>query len=132
MGLNVWQKDSCGNWLTGSFSGMYVWDRSRQFSTDYFTGEKAEDVAGPPFGKYAVSGYCDNIAKKSFVVEYYKGTTALHMPENLSSLPMSLWNFAQEIHTGRICRNGSYVVHIYRLRHKEKKAWVNNSFWSIY
>ena len=102
MGLNVWQKDSCGNWLTGSFSGMYVWDRSRQISTDYFTGEKAEDVAGPPFGKYAVSGYCDNIAKKSFVVEYYKGTTALHMPENLSSLPMSLWNFAQEIHTGRI------------------------------
>ena len=102
MGLNVWQKDSCGNWLTGSFSGMYVWDRSRQISTDYFTGEKAEDVAGPPFGKYAVSGYCDNIGEKPFVVEYYKGTTALHMPENLSSLPMSLWNFAQEIHTGRI------------------------------
>lgn len=102
MGLNVWQKDSCGNWLTGSFSGMYVWDRSRQISTDYFTGEKAEDVAGPPFGKFAVSGYCDNIGEKPFVVEYYKGTTALHMPENLSSLPMSLWNFAQEIHTGRI------------------------------
>ena len=102
MGLNVWQKDSCGNWLTGSFSGMYVWDRRRKISTDYFTGEKAEDVAGPPFGKYAVSGYCDNIGEKPFVVEYYKGTTALHMPENLSSLPMSLWNFAQEIHTGRI------------------------------
>lgn len=102
MGLNVWQKDSCGNWLTGSFSGMYVWDRSRRNSTDYFTGEKAEDVAGPPFGKYAVSGYCDNIGEKPFVVEYFKGTTALHMPENLSSLPMSLWNFAQEIHTGRI------------------------------
>ena len=46
MGLNVWQKDSCGNWLTGSFSGMYVWDRSRQVSTDYFTGEEAEE-----FGK---------------------------------------------------------------------------------
>ena len=87
MGLNVWQKDSCGNWLTGSFSGMYVWDRSRQVSTDYFTGEKAEDVAGPPFGKYAVSGYCDNIGEKPFVVEYYNGTSALHMPENLYICP---------------------------------------------
>lgn len=102
MGLNVWQKDTCGNWLAGSFSGMYVWDRSRQVSTDYFTGEKAEDIAGPPFGKYAVSGYCDIIGDKPFVVEYYKGTSSLRMPEILSSLPMSLWNFAQEIHTGRI------------------------------
>ena len=102
MGLNVWQKDSCGNWLTGSFSGMYVWDRSRQFSTDYFTGEKAEDVAGPPFGKFAVSGYCDNIGEKPFVVEYHNGTSAIPMPEDFSCLPMSLWNFAQEIHTGRI------------------------------
>ena len=102
MGLNVWQKNCDGNWLTGSFSGMYVWDRSRQVSTDYFTGETAEDVSGPPFGKYAVSGYCDNIGNEPFVVEYYDGTSVLPMPENLSSLPMSLWNFAQEIHTGRI------------------------------
>lgn len=102
MGLNVWQKDTCGNWLAGSFSGMYVWDRSRQVSTDYFTGETAENVSGPPFGKYAVSGYCDNIGDKPFVVEYHRGTMAVPMPENLSSLPMSLWNFAQEIHTGRI------------------------------
>lgn len=102
MGINVWQKDSCGNWLTGSFNGMYVWDRSRQVSTDYFTGETAEDVASPPFGKYAVAGYCDNIGDEPFVVEYHNGTPALPMPDELSSLPMSLWNLAQEIHTGRI------------------------------
>ena len=102
MGLNVWQKDSCGNWLTGSFSGMYVWDRDKNASFDYFSGEKAEDVSGPPFGKYAVSGYCDNIGEKPFVVEYHNGTSAIPMPEDFSCLPMSLWNFAQEIHTGRI------------------------------
>ena len=102
MGLNVWQKDSCGNWLAGSFSGMYVWDRDKNASFDYFSGEKAEDVSGPPFGKFAVSGYCDNIGEKPFVVEYHNGTSAIPMPEDFSCLPMSLWNFAQEIHTGRI------------------------------
>lgn len=53
MGLNVWQKDKQGNWLAGSFSGLFVWDRQQGWVTDYFTGEEAEDTAGPPFGKFA-------------------------------------------------------------------------------
>ena len=36
------------------------------------------------------------------VAEYEKGSDFASMPANMETLPMSLWNFAQEIHTGRI------------------------------
>ena len=102
MGLNAWEKDTDGNWLMGSFSGMFVWDRKTQVATDYFTGEITEDVAGPPFGKFAVSGYTEHLAESPIVVEYNNGTDAAVMPSSLSTLPISLWNLALEVHTGRI------------------------------
>lgn len=102
MGLNVWQKDKQGKWLAGSFSGMFVWDRQTGRVTDYFTGEEAGDTAGPPFGKFAVSGYSADFKGKECVVEYYAGTEGLSMPEAFSTLPMSLWNLGLEVHTGRI------------------------------
>lgn len=102
MGLNVWQKDTTGCWLMGSFSGLYRWDRKQHTATDYFTGEKAAEAAGPPFGQYAVSGYSADFAGAPFAVEYNRGTDALKMPDSLAVLPLSLWNVAQEIHTGRI------------------------------
>jgi hypothetical protein len=102
MGLNVWQKDKQGNWLAGSFSGLFVWDRQQGWVTDYFTGEEAEDTAGPPFGKFAVSGYSADFKGKECVVEYYEGTDALVQPGELSTQPMSLWNFALEVHSGRV------------------------------
>ena len=102
MGLNVWQKDDAGNWLMGSFSGMFRWNRKTGISTDYFTGEVTEAVAGPPFGKFAVSGYTTDFSQEPLVVEYHQGTLGIKMPETLTYLPMSLWNLALEVHTGRI------------------------------
>lgn len=118
-----------GEWIVGSFSGLYRWNREKGTVTDYFTGDEVEDVSGPPFGKYAVAGYsedftpCDLSKKvlssslktsaeqdnqkvystyKPLIVEYYGGTDLLPMPEDFSCLPISLWNLALEIHTGRI------------------------------
>lgn len=102
MGLNAWVKNDDGNWLIGSFSGMFVWNRQTQTATDYFTGEVTNDVAGPPFGTFAVSGYTAHFGDRPVVVEYNKGTTAAEMPSMLSTLPISLWNLALEVHTGRI------------------------------
>ena len=102
MGLNVWQKDDEGNWLMGSFSGMFRWNREKDVVTDYFTGEITEAVDGPPFGKFAASGYTSDFTKEPLVVEYNHGTDGLAMPEQFACLPMSLWNLALEVHTGRI------------------------------
>ncbi|MDO4320621.1 MAG: PepSY-associated TM helix domain-containing protein [Bacteroidales bacterium] len=102
MGINVWEKSDDDKWLCGSFSGMYEWDRSSEVSSDYFTHEIAEDKPGSPFGRKAISGYSADLTENPFVVEYYDGTDALVQPEELKHLPMSLWNVALEIHSGRM------------------------------
>lgn len=102
MGLNVWQKDEQGNWLCGSFSGLFLWNRECGRITDYFTGDEATDIAGPPFGKFAVAGYSDDFKGEACIAEYNSGTHAIVMPDTLSTLPISLWNLALEVHTGRI------------------------------
>lgn len=102
MGLNVLQKDKQGHWLCGSFSGLFIWNRQSGKSVDFFTHKPAAEKSGMPFGKKAVSGYSQDFAMKPFAVEYYNGTTAISQPESLEKLPMSLWNFALEVHSGRI------------------------------
>ena len=99
MGLNVLHKDGDGNWLCGSFSGMYRFDRSRGVATDFFTGEPVAGGGSSPFGLTAVSGYSGELGA---VVEYGGGTGCIPQPERLATLPMSLWNVALEVHSGRI------------------------------
>ena len=36
------------------------------------------------------------------VAEYYDGTTFAPQPATMNQLPMSLWNVALEVHSGRI------------------------------
>ena len=113
MGLNVWQKCKDGRWICGSFSGIFAWDRAHGTSTDYLTGKPAPHKAGAPFGNVAVAGYTDDfchgqkadkatVEREGIVVEYDKGTKAFSQPEWMNTLPMSLWNVALEIHSGRI------------------------------
>lgn len=102
MGLNVFQRDKSGKWLCGSFSGMFVWDREQRCVVDYFSHEPAIDTAAPPFGKQAISGYSQDLTDKEFTVEYYEGTNVISQPAALERLPMSLWNVALEVHSGRI------------------------------
>lgn len=103
MGLNVLQKDAKGRWLCGSFSGLFVWDRQHAKSTDYFTGKPAPKKAGAPFGQKAIAGLSQDIETVPIVIaEYYEGTSAIAQPASLNQLPMSLWNVALEVHSGRI------------------------------
>lgn len=112
MGLNVFQKNDIGQWLCGSFSGMFVWDRTTSEITDYFTHKPVVEEAGPPFGKDAISGYSNDFQEKDFTVDYYKGTEALSQPAEFETLPMSLWNVALEVHSGRIYM-GSYATYFF-------------------
>lgn len=102
MGLNVWQKDSQGRWLAGSFGGMYEWDRSSGQITDFFTRQTTDAHRGVPFGQHPVSGYSADFVGKAFAVDYRKGTDEVPQPREMAGLPMSLWAVAQEVHTGRI------------------------------
>ena len=101
MGLNVLQKDANGRWLCGSFSGLFVWDRQQGTATDYFTNKPAPNEAGAPFGKKAVAGMSQDFSTP-VVAEYYEGTNFAPQPSSMNQLPMSLWNVALEVHSGRI------------------------------
>lgn len=102
MGLNAWSRHPDGRWVCGSFSGIYLWNIECGEVTDYFSGRPADLRPGPPFGKTAVAGYTEHIHGRPLVVTYDDGCADLHQPEALATLPMPLWNVAQETHTGRI------------------------------
>ncbi|MCM1078578.1 MAG: PepSY domain-containing protein [Bacteroidales bacterium] len=55
-----------------------------------------------PFGKLAVAGYSDDFACGGFFTTWYDGTEKISQPPSFSGLPMSLWQLALEVHTGRI------------------------------
>lgn len=102
MGLNVWEPYGEDRWLCGSFSGLYIWDQRKSVSTDYYTGETASGLVGPPFGLKAVSGYSRDLGYRPSIVCYDTGTDYPAQPDSLKNLPMPLWNVALEAHSGRI------------------------------
>lgn len=102
MGLNVLQQDAQGKWYCGSFSGLFVWDREKGTAIDYFTGKPAPQKAGPPFGKKAISGMSQDFGPAPVIAEYDEGTSFKPQPSVMNQLPMSLWNVALEMHSGRL------------------------------
>lgn len=112
MGLNVWQRDAAGQWLCGSFSGLTVWNRQKGTSLDYYTHKPTPKSSGMPFGKQAISGYSSDFAGKPFATDYYEGTKAISQPDALKDLPMSLWNVALELHSGRLLM-GSIATYVF-------------------
>jgi len=100
MGINAFEYDTARKeWIVGSFSGLYRWDRSASAVTDYYTGEVAPEKAGAPFGQAPIAGWFDG------PVQYYSGAESPDvptMPASLADGPMSLYQLALEVHTGRI------------------------------
>jgi hypothetical protein len=64
-----------------------------------------------PVGEWKIMGYSDDVAPGRIYFDYDKGSlmplsevNIPDMPEIVKNTPLSLWNFSQEIHTGRIYR----------------------------
>lgn len=117
MGVNVFESDSKGGWLIGSFSGMFRWNPEKNLIVDYFTGKVNQEKSMIPISNHLVSGYSkDFFGGKEVVFDYSKGASLdetenlrnaepksfpASTPEVLSATPMSLWNVALELHVGR-------------------------------
>lgn len=102
MGINVLVPDTCGNWLVGSFTGLYVWNRRDNQIRDYYTGDAPPAEKGSPFGEHAIAGYSNDFPKQHYIFDYQTGANFIPMPHNFAVLPISLWKLCVEIHTGRI------------------------------
>jgi hypothetical protein len=112
MGCNILEVQSTECYLVGSFSGLFVWYPVSGTVLDYLTGKEAEPPhgMGRPVGQNMVAGFLSNCNGRNYWVDYNHGIipadggiTFPEMPEAvLKSTPISLWNAALEVHTGRI------------------------------
>ena len=97
-------------WMVGSFTGLYAWHRPSGQVYDVINGITLPPHAQAlPFGNVKVSGYSNDVFP-SVLCSYDEGVITGHVsrphplpqPDTMAELPMSLWNLALEIHTGRI------------------------------
>lgn len=101
MGTTVLRDLGNGRWLCGSMSGLQLWNRHSRTVVDAFTGHPVPAASAMPVGKHAVIGYSADFGSP-FVVDYNSGARFAPQPEFMRWLPMSLWNVALELHSGRI------------------------------
>lgn len=122
MGITVFENYHGGNFLIGSFSGLFIWNPERTEILDFIRGEPyREPGMGRPVGDYKVTGMITDTRSKRYLVDYSTGIMPLHhnnffpgMPENIiRESKISLWSVCLEIHTGRIFENitgGFYIL----------------------
>lgn len=103
MGITVFEKDNNGNWLIGSFSGLYRWNPQKSVFQNYYNDEGNRENTKKSFiqSNHVVSGYtCDT--QMPVVFDYTKGADKpLPSSVQFENQPMSLWNCALELHVGR-------------------------------
>lgn len=121
MGCNVLEKVAEGKYLVGSFSGMFIWDICNQNSYEYFSGlpyQEPEEITRP-IAENMVAGLIKKHNRQIIWFDYNRGVTGTgsfdfpQMPEDIiNKSPMSLWNVALEVHTGRFFEKyiGSFYI----------------------
>lgn len=110
MGCNVFKPLGQQNYLVGSFSGMFLWNTQTGAVSDFFTRKpySAPQGMARPIAANMVAGLVEG-KESAFWFDFNGGAIGLTGTEFLEmsteiqeESPMSLWNVALEIHTGRI------------------------------
>ena len=111
MGCNVLEPLDGKRYLVGSFAGLYIWDPASGEISDFFTGQGYQPPSGMarPVSDHMVAGYIHDLKDKEWIFDYNNGVEEKNgngtweMPWSVKAKsPISLWNFALEIHTGRV------------------------------
>ncbi|MBS2211719.1 PepSY domain-containing protein [Carboxylicivirga mesophila] len=121
MGINVFEEKSEEHYLIGSFSGLYLWNPFDNSCFNYITRQphKANTGMSRPIGTHMATGYYQDGPREVYF-DYNSGAQMLTqgsyfypMQESIkNAAPVSLWNAALEIHTGRIFQDliGSFYI----------------------
>ena len=82
---------------------MFIWNPADDTLKDYFTGKDHEAPKSMrPISDHLVAGYSKDIAGHEVTFDYSKGASMkLPASDEIERQPMSLWNFALELHVGR-------------------------------
>ncbi|MBN2637128.1 MAG: PepSY domain-containing protein [Prolixibacteraceae bacterium] len=110
MGCNILKPLGNKTYLVGSFSGMYIWNTHTGAVADFFTQQPYIETEGmqSPIGANMAAGFVES-NNSAWWFDYNRGAISLNgkafpeIPEEIRiASPMSLWNVALELHTGRI------------------------------
>ena len=110
MGVNVFEQRAEDSYLVGTFAGLFLWQPEKHFILDFENQEEyvPSEGYGSPFRNSSITGIVRNNNKEMFFVDYDSGIHSMdksitppQMPEVILSSPISLWNYALEVHTGR-------------------------------
>lgn len=114
MGCNVLKPLGNQVFLVGSFSGMFIWNAGTGQVADFFTQQPYRPPQGmqSPIAANMAAGLIEG-TQSAYWMDYNSGAQFIsgmhgHVPfpempgEIRKASPMSLWNVALEIHTGRI------------------------------
>lgn len=110
MGCNVFKPLGEQNYLVGSFSGMFLWNTESGAVSDFFTRQPYAAPPGlaRPIATNMVAGLVEG-KESAFWFDFNSGAIGLNgkdfremSTEILEKSPMSFWNVALEMHTGRI------------------------------
>ena len=122
MGVTVFEKIDVNTFLVGSFEGLFTWNSQTGEVFDYI---KKQQYISPsrnsrPIGDFLVSGYTRDYKNREYFFDYNYGAVNINGAEKFATLsqkvigdtPISLWNVALEIHTGRIYQSiiGDFYV----------------------
>jgi hypothetical protein len=122
MGINTFEPFSEGNFIIGSFSGLFLWHPEQTEIYNYARGTVYQDNAtGRPVGDFAITGTIKDARGNQYMVDYNRGIIPLRHHEKFPVMPpsileeskMSVWNVCLEIHTGRIFQGitgGFYIL----------------------
>lgn len=109
MGLNVMEQINEDEWIIGSFSGLYIWNKTFETYYDALNNNIEAQSYGLPFSNNQVSGLVFYNNEQTILFDYNNGASTIEskngfikMPDKYKTRPMSLWNLSLEIHTGRI------------------------------
>ncbi len=111
MGINIFEKTGQGTYMIGSFEGLFIWQPKTKLIFDYLKKEvyKEPEKKGIPIGEYMITGISKDFGNSDIYFEFNIGAISekkqnkfVKMPTSIKQQPMSLWNFAIEVHTARI------------------------------
>lgn len=122
MGVTVFEKTDTNTFLVGSFEGLFEWNSETGKVYDYI--KKQQYTATPrnsrPIGEFLVSGFTRDYKNQEYFFDYNSGAVNINGTDSFAPLPqdvikeapISLWNVALEIHTGRIYQSliGDFYV----------------------
>lgn len=122
MGVTVLEKIESNTFLVGSFEGLFTWNTQTGEVYDYI---KKQQYTSPshtsrPIGDFLISGFTRDYKNQEYFFDYNIGAVNINGTDKFAILPqkiikdapISLWNLALEIHTGRIYQSiiGDFYV----------------------